>query len=66
MRGVSISIERSIIQACQKVESIPKDAILSFSSSQFISDYTSTQYIRKTDSAITMSEVDTMVKKVEK
>lgn len=66
MRGVALSIERSMIQASQKVDSIPKDAILGFSSSQFISDHTTTQYIRKTASAITMSEVDDMVKKVEK
>lgn len=66
MRWVALSIEKSIIQACQKVDSIPKDAILAFSSSQFISDYTTTQYIRKTDSVITMNEIDEMVKKVEK
>lgn len=66
MRGVSLSIERSIIQASQNLEDIPNDVVLGFSSSQFVSDYISTQYIRKTASAITMDEVDTMVKKVEK
>ena len=66
MRWVSLSIERSMIQASQKVDAIPKDVILWFSSSQFISDYTTTQYLRKSASAITMSEIDDMVKKVEK
>jgi cell division ATPase FtsA len=47
MRGVSLSIERSMIQASQKVDIIPKDVILAFSSSQFISDQITTQYIRK-------------------
>jgi hypothetical protein len=66
MRGVSLSIERSMIQASQKVDTIPKDAILAFSSSQFISDQITTQYIRKAGTPIGMHEVDTMVKKVEK
>lgn len=66
MRWVSLSIERSMIQASQKVDTIPKDVILGFSSSQFVSDHITTQYIRKSGDPITMSEVDTMVKKVEK
>ncbi len=66
MRGVSLSIERSMIQASQKVDTIPKDVILGFSSSQFISDQITTQYIRKSGTPIGMHEVDTMVKKVEK
>jgi cell division ATPase FtsA len=66
MRGVSLSIERSLIQASQKVETIPKDVILAFSSSQFIADQITTQYIRKAGNPIGMHEVDTMVKKVEK
>ncbi|MFZ2256264.1 MAG: hypothetical protein WAW59_00065 [Patescibacteria group bacterium] len=55
-----------MIQASQKVDTIPKDVILGFSSSQFVSDHITTQYIRKSGDPITMSEVDTMVKKVEK
>lgn len=66
MRSVAILMERAMIQASQKIEYIPNDAIIWFSSSQFISDYTTTQYIRKSDKTITMHEVDEMVKKVEK
>ena len=62
MRGVALTIERSMIQASQKVDSVPKDIILAFSSSQIISDHITTQYIRNSATAITMSEVDTMVK----
>lgn len=66
MRSVALSIERAMIQSSQKVDTIPRDAIIGFSSSQFISDYTTTQYLRKTDAPITMNEVDEMVRKVEK
>ncbi len=67
LRWVSLSIERSMVQACQKVDTIPTDAIVSFSSSTFISDILMTQYVR-TDKTkeITMQEIDTMIKKVEK
>lgn len=61
-----MSIERAIIQASQNQDTIPKDLILGFSSTQFISDQITTQYIRKTTEPISMHEVDIMVKKVEK
>ena len=66
LRWVTLSIDRSIIQASQKTEEIPTDVILGFSSSQLISDYLTTQYIRKTSEPISMNEIDTMVKKIEK
>jgi len=66
MRGVSLAIEKSILSAANKSESIPDDMILSFSSSEFIFDSVTTQYVRadKT-STITMEEIDTMIKKTE-
>ncbi len=66
MRWVALTIERSLIQASQKIDEIPSDVILGFSSSQIISDVVTTQYIRKSWEPITMREIDTMVKKIEK
>jgi hypothetical protein len=66
MRGVSLAIEKSITSAADKSESIPDDMILSFSSSEFIFDSVTTQYIRADrTSTITMEEIDTMIKKTE-
>ncbi len=66
MRSVALTIERSMIQASQNIESIPTDVIIGFSSSQLISDNTTTQYIRTPGTTITMNEIDEMVKRVEK
>jgi cell division ATPase FtsA len=66
MRSVALTIERSMIQASQNIESIPTDVIIGFSSSQLISDNTTTQYLRTPGTTITMNEIDEMVKKVEK
>lgn len=66
LRSVSIATERAMIQSAQKIESIPRDAIVGFSTSQCISDRILTQYIRKTRDPITMQEIDTIVKKVER
>lgn len=66
MRWVTETIERSYIQAAQKYDNIPDDIILSFSSSGFIVDSVTVQYVRsKEDSVITMQEVDQMIKKIE-
>jgi cell division ATPase FtsA len=67
LRSVSISLERAMVHASQKVENIPHDAILSFSSSTFLSDILTTQYTRSEKSKeITMDELDTIVKRIEK
>jgi cell division ATPase FtsA len=66
MRWVANTIQKSIVQASQKSDTIPSDMIIAFSSSEFMFDSVTTQYIRadKT-STISMEEIDTMIKKIE-
>lgn len=67
LRWVSLAMERSMIQAIQPLPSPPEDVIVAFSSNTFISDILVTQYVRSDRTTeITMQEVDTMVKKLEK
>ncbi len=64
--GVMQTITQSIVHASKNLDSIPKDVIASFSSQYFIADTISTQYLRDDfESEITMSELDTMIKKTE-
>jgi hypothetical protein len=66
MRGVADILDRAIIQSSQKCNTIPDDIILSFSSSSFIFDSITTQYIRgDVHSPIRMEEIDMMIKKIE-
>ncbi len=66
MRWVTDTIERSCVQASQKYEKIPDDIIVSFSSSSFISDILTVQYVRSDETElIQMQEIDTMIKKIE-
>lgn len=66
MRGVAETLERAYIQVTQKEEPTPDDLIVSFSSSGFICDSVTTQYLREdTESVMTMQEIDTMIKKIE-
>ena len=66
MRGVSDTIEQSILQASQHLENIPEDVVISFSSSDFLFDAITTQYIRlDPTSTLTMQELDTMIKRIE-
>lgn len=66
MQGVARTIEQSIVQAAQNVEKIPEDIIISFPSSDFISDKITTSYTRADPtSTLTMEELDTMIKRIE-
>lgn len=65
--GIAESIERSMIQAWQKEESLPDDIIMSFPSRAFVSDTITTQYTRADSlSALTMHEIDDMIARIEK
>ena len=64
---ISQIIEQSILQAWAQLDSIPEDVIMSFPSQSFISDSLTTQYNRDdADISLTMSEIDSMIKKTEK
>lgn len=66
MRGVAETIEQSILQATQKLDVIPEDVVISFSSSDFFFDSVTTQYVRlDPTSTLTMQELDTMIKRIE-
>lgn len=66
MQGVALTIERAIIEAASKIDTIPDDIILAFSPEVTIFDAITTQYIRSDkDSTITMEEIDSMIKKIE-
>ncbi len=66
MQGVARTIEQSILQASAELENIPDDIIISFPSSDFLFDSTTTQYTRADPSStLTMQELDTMIKKIE-
>ena len=66
MRGVMQTIEQTILQASQSLESIPEHAILSFSSGDLLHDSMTTQYMRADEnSTITMQELDVMIKRIE-
>jgi hypothetical protein len=61
------TIEQAILQAGSQLETIPDDIIMSFPSQSFVSDSITTQYTREDpDSLLTMSEVDNMIKRIEK
>jgi hypothetical protein len=65
--GIWDSVEQAMIQASENMEDIPDDIIMSFPSQSFISDLLTTQYSRDDqDSALTMQEIDTMIKRIEK
>lgn len=66
MRGMAETMERACTQAAQKFDQVPNDIILCFSSSAFIYDSVTTQYIRGDSiSTMTMQEIDMMIKKIE-
>lgn len=66
LRWMADSIERACTQVSQDFEDIPDNIILSFSSSSFVCDSISTQYVRSDfESALTMKEIDEMIKKIE-
>ena len=66
LQGVALTIERAIIEAASKIDTIPDDIILAFSPEVTIFDAITTQYIRSDkDSTITMEEIDSMIKKIE-
>ncbi len=67
IRGVAQIINQAILQAGQTYVSIPDDLIMSFPSTSFISDLITTQYTRADSTTIlTMQEIDTMIKRIEK
>lgn len=64
--SVSKSMQKAISKACQWLESVPKDIIVLFNSSELIYDLTSINYVRSSkDSIITMKEIDEMIEDVE-
>lgn len=66
MRWIAKTIEQTIISASQDLLNIPDDIIISFSSSNFLFDSATTQYIRiDPTSTLTMQELDIMIKNVE-
>lgn len=66
LQGVALTIERAIVEAAAKIDTIPDDIILAFSPEVTIFDAITTQYIRSDkDSTITMEEIDSMIKKIE-
>lgn len=66
LQWVALTIERAIIEAAAKVDTIPDDIILAFSPEVTIFDAVTTQYVRSDrDSTITMEEIDSMIKKIE-
>lgn len=66
MRGVALTLERAIHAASEWCESIPDDIILAYSPEICIHDMITTQYARSDkDALITMSEIDTMISKIE-
>lgn len=66
MQGIARTIEQSILQASADLENVPEDIIISFPSSDFLFDATTTQYTRADPSStLTMQELDTMIKKIE-
>lgn len=65
--GVCQTIEQAILQAGRALEEIPSDIIINFPSHSFVSDTLSTQYIRADkDSTLTMQELDSMIKLIER
>lgn len=63
---MATTIERAIIEASSKMDTIPDDIILGFSPEVTIYDNVATQYVRADrDSPITMEEIDIMIKKIE-
>ncbi len=67
MRGVSDMIQKAILKASDGLESIPEDIIVTFSSNIMPHDILTMNYARadKT-STITLEEIDSMIKRVEK
>lgn len=67
IRWVSQAIQQAILQAWQKLETIPEDIIINFPSHRFVFDSISTQYVRADQSStLTMQEIDSMIKMTEK
>lgn len=67
LQWVANTIERAIIEAGSKLDTIPENIILAFSPEITLYDAVTTQYIRADrESVISMDEVDTMIKKIEK
>lgn len=65
--GIARNIEQAILQAGHTYETIPDDIIISFPSRSFVSDSITTQYTRADpDAPLTMQEIDTMIKRIEK
>ena len=65
--GIAQSIEHAILQAGESLDMIPDDIIMSFPSHAFVSDLITTQYTRAdSEIALTMQEVDKMIKRIEK
>ncbi len=67
MRGVASSIEQAIRVSTKSLENSIEDIIIGFSSEYYEFDIITSQYIRAdTTSTLTMEEIDTMIKKIEK
>ena len=65
--GIAQSIEQAMLQAGHSQGTIPDDIIMSFPSQSFVSDAITTQYTRAdAESTLTMQEIDTMIKRIEK
>lgn len=64
--GVSESIKKAIAKAGESLDTIPKDVVISLSSSYMLYDTINTNYVREDKTLpITMEEIDSIIKKVE-